>query len=211
MSYNNAIPQSTDTISNSQAEILENFDQLNTQFSVDHTALTASSNNGNHSQITFPVAQTTKTATGTISYIYPKSDGTNVELYQSTYNSTSASSLETQITSAGLPIWKGGTVGDTGVITSSVSSGGYLDLPNGLQFRWGTGTVSSSSAEQEFVFLTICGASFSNNCYNVQVTARGASNSIYALVSNTTSPTNLSFYARAANSSTAFYFFAVGN
>lgn len=211
MTYNATIPQSTDLISSSQPQILENFTQLNTQFSVDHTALTAVSNNGDHIQLTFPSAQTTKTATGTISYVYPKSDGTNVELYQSTYNIASAASLETKITSSGLPIWKGGTVGGSGVVTSSVTSGGYLNLPNGLQFRWGTGTVTSSGSAAAFTFLARSGAAFSTACFNVQITAQASSNSINAIVDLTTIPTASGFSARGTNSPTQFYFFAIGN
>lgn len=73
MSYNANIPQATDIISQSQGQILTNFGQLNTQFSVDHIALTAGSANGQHKQVTLNTYGTTPyTNTGTQSYIYSK-------------------------------------------------------------------------------------------------------------------------------------------
>lgn len=51
MTFNAAIPQSTDDPSVSQGQILTNFSQLNTQFSVNHIALTAGADNGKHTFI----------------------------------------------------------------------------------------------------------------------------------------------------------------
>jgi len=65
MTYNPAIPQSADLISNSQGEILENFFQLNSQFGIDHSAYETGGSNGNgfHKQVTLPTS-TSPTATG---------------------------------------------------------------------------------------------------------------------------------------------------
>jgi len=56
--YNPSIPQPTNLISSSQAPILGNFGQLNTQFGVDHTPFNNGGINGDgfHKQITFPTA-----------------------------------------------------------------------------------------------------------------------------------------------------------
>jgi hypothetical protein len=53
MSYNANIPQATNIISSSQGQLLTNFSQLNTIFDVDHVTFDATSNNGQHQQITF--------------------------------------------------------------------------------------------------------------------------------------------------------------
>jgi hypothetical protein len=53
MVYDPGIPQPTDIISSSQLEILENFTQLNTQFSVDHIPLNAATGNGEHTQVSY--------------------------------------------------------------------------------------------------------------------------------------------------------------
>ena len=53
MVYNPSIPQPTNLISSSQADLLENFNQLNTQFSEDHVALNSASDNGEHTKVTY--------------------------------------------------------------------------------------------------------------------------------------------------------------
>lgn len=57
MAYDNAIPQATDLISQSQAQILENFRQLDLQYGTsaasDHVAFTAAANPGTHKQVSF--------------------------------------------------------------------------------------------------------------------------------------------------------------
>lgn len=52
--YNNAIPQPTDNPSQSQDQILQNFQVLDTAFAVDHAAYNDPVQ-GQHKQITFPV------------------------------------------------------------------------------------------------------------------------------------------------------------
>jgi len=59
MSYSPNIPQATDDPSQSQPQILANFQQINTQYGTgagllgDHVALTASSNNGKHNKVSW--------------------------------------------------------------------------------------------------------------------------------------------------------------
>lgn len=73
MAYNAGIPLATDLISNSQAQILDNFNQLNVQFGEDHTAFNTGSGNGDgfHKKITFNVPLgSSPTPTGTASSLY---------------------------------------------------------------------------------------------------------------------------------------------
>ncbi len=65
MTYNPGIPLSTDYVGASQQPILDNFNQLNVQFAVDHTAFNTGSGNGDgfHKKVTLvskaaPGAQT---------------------------------------------------------------------------------------------------------------------------------------------------------
>lgn len=53
MTYNNNIPQSGDRPSDSQAQILTNFSQLNTIFDAEHVTFNAVSDNGEHKKVTF--------------------------------------------------------------------------------------------------------------------------------------------------------------
>ncbi len=56
MTYNPNIPQPTDNLSNSQAQFLANFNQLNVQFAIDHTGFNTGSGNGDgfHKKVTLP-------------------------------------------------------------------------------------------------------------------------------------------------------------
>ena len=81
MAYEITGIDSTSLISNSQPVIKENFIQLNTQFTVDHTALTAASNNGKHTQINFPAVTAQGAQAGAASVVYSKSDGTSTQLW----------------------------------------------------------------------------------------------------------------------------------
>lgn len=53
MTYNPNIPQATDDPTQSQLQLLNNFAQMNTQFSVNHVPLTAGGQNGFHTKIVF--------------------------------------------------------------------------------------------------------------------------------------------------------------
>lgn len=123
MTYNPSIPQATDLISNSQAQILANFSQLNTQFGVDHVAFNTGSGNGDgtHKHITFDNAPTEPTVSGTISSIFPLLVGSNQELFFKNAGSEYNATGKTQITGPSL-----------------LASEGYAFLPGGLLLKWGT-------------------------------------------------------------------------
>lgn len=74
MTYNPNIPQGTDNISVSQAQILGNFGQLNTQFAIDHTAFNTGSGNGDgfHKKVTLPGNVTPPTPAANFCSIYGK-------------------------------------------------------------------------------------------------------------------------------------------
>lgn len=74
MTYNANIPQGTDNISVSQAQLLGNFGQLNSQFGIDHTAFNTGSGNGDgfHKKVTLPGNVTPPTPGAGICTIYGK-------------------------------------------------------------------------------------------------------------------------------------------
>lgn len=57
MTYQPGIPAGNDNLSQSQGDIQDNFNQLNVQFAIDHTAFNTGSGNGDglHKQIHFPL------------------------------------------------------------------------------------------------------------------------------------------------------------
>lgn len=124
MTFDPAIPQATDLLSNSQQDLLDNFSQLNTQFGIDHTAFNTGSGNGDgfHKKVTFPSAPVIAAPAGTKSIVYPKAVSAIQELHFQ--NSTK----EIQITDSGL-----------------TASSGQGFLPGGLQIRCGSGTASAGA------------------------------------------------------------------
>ncbi len=212
MTYNASIPQPTDLISNSQPQLLANFSQLNTQFGIDHTAFNTGSGNGDgfHKKVTLANVSAPGTPVSPITVIFSKTVSTKQELHF--INDTAT----TQITSGGLPIWKGGTVGDTGVVTLAGTSNGKIVLPNGLTYIWGVISAPSSGTSTQ----TFAQSGFATACFNVQLTgARAASSSVQSLYIDSTAAggftnglSKTQFKLTCTSGSfTQVYYFAVGN
>lgn len=81
MSFNPSIPQPGDFLSDSQGDLLINFDQLNTIFSQDHVAFNAAADNGKHKKVTFVSQATDPDSTENEYVLYAKEDGTDTEIY----------------------------------------------------------------------------------------------------------------------------------
>lgn len=214
MTYNPSIPQPTDLISTSQGQILANFGQLNSQFSTDHVAFNTGSGNGDgtHKKITFDNAPAAPTPTGTISNMYPSSVSGEQEMMWKNASHTN------QITSGGLPIWKGGTVGANGLVgllNASSNQTNILTLPNGIQFIWGlvSPPVNGNGT------VTFPSSGFANMCLNVQLTPAASNNSADRVV-KINSQANVGFtlglaktgfqYTTTSNTFTQLYYFAIG-
>lgn len=75
MVYNAGIPLSTDLVSNSQSQLLDNFGQLNTQFGIDHTAFAVGGSNGDgfHKKVTLSTKNTPGAQTDPSSAVYTAS------------------------------------------------------------------------------------------------------------------------------------------
>jgi hypothetical protein len=194
MTYNPNIPQATDLISNSQSQILANFNQLNVQFGVDHQAFNTGSGNGDgtHKQITFDNAPTEPTPSGTISNIFPLLVGSNQELFfknaSTEYNGT-------------------GKIQLTGASSFPMSGNCYVTLPGGVIQQWGTGSWGNTVIAQPVTFPLI----FPGHLWNVQLLQIGSG---FNNILNVTSGGVSGFIANRAGGSTnpqSFYWFAVGN
>lgn len=158
MTYNPNIPAASDNLSTSQAQMLTNFGQLSTQFGIDHSAFNTGSGNGDgtHKKITFNAPPSPiPTPGGTVSNVYPNVVSAEQELHFKN------ASHATQITSGGLPIWKGGTIGDSGVVSATTggnNSNGSMTLPNGVIFKWGRQFIVADNTTVSFpvAFPTSC-------------------------------------------------------
>jgi hypothetical protein len=196
MVYNPAIPQPADLISNSQPQILANFTAIDTGvtgtgigFTVNHITMADPSYPGMHDLIEMPLVQSADpTSTGAnFSAIYSKTGSTNAEPFF--LNNASA---------LGSVLWYGGT--GNGGVTATISGNGWLNLPNGLKFRWGSFVAGTSGT----------GVSFSSaftTCFSLSLTA----NTNNARSSSFTNLTASGFTGWAQNNGTTLYYIAVGN
>lgn len=99
MTFNPAIPQPTDLISQSQAQIQTNFSQSDTAFAVDHTAFSVLANQGQHKQVTVIAPISNPNQAGNIASVYTKTSGTGVELF---YQHGTANLGVSQLTGGGI-------------------------------------------------------------------------------------------------------------
>ena len=123
MAFNANIPQAGDQISQSQGQILQNFQAIQTLIDVNHVDF-ASPDQGKHMFVTL-TNQVADPATG----------ATEINLYnrQSAYLTTQA-------------LWlSNGSTGFAQEISSNLrASPGWAFLPSGLLMKWGTGTGSGA-------------------------------------------------------------------
>lgn len=204
--YNSNIPQPTDLISNSQSQILGNFDQLNTQFAIDHTAFNTGSGNGDgyHKKTTLKQQGSDPAAIALANIVYTKAAGTGVnELYMrratgdssgiiqmttgTPYSSSNANQAEVSTFLPGVP-------GSSGFIIKA----GRVNKA-GAGGSWTVGTVN---------FMT----AFPNNCFSVTVTPVRGTSSLHSLYINNGSVGASSFGVRSDdNSWDLVYYIAMGN
>jgi len=86
MAYQNTIPQPTDILSISQADILEDFAQIESQFSIDHDSLLPAGASGKHMQVTLPEHPTNPTTLANEGAVYSRPYGLNTALFFRTEN-----------------------------------------------------------------------------------------------------------------------------
>lgn len=163
MAYTRTQPASNQLISDGQGTILGNFQYLDsgttgstttntssygtgTGFSTNHFSMLDASYPGMHFMLDFPIVQSADPSTlagagAGYAAIYTKSNGTNAEPYFLNAASTSGNAM-----------WYGGTGTTSGAVTpsSASSSSNYLNLPNGIQFRWGTTTGTTAGTAITF-------------------------------------------------------------
>ena len=134
MAYNQNIPLATDPRNVSQGQILENFAQIYTVFSVDHATFDSPLGAGFHQQATFPVN------------VAPNPGATFMRLYANTGTSGNPE----------LFLWNGTTGTNLQITTANKVGGantnGYTMTPAGLLIKWGNITVAGTATGQPQVF-----------------------------------------------------------
>jgi len=227
MTYNPLIPGPNDVLSQSQSDIQDNFSQLNTLYDLDHFAFddTTPSFRGLHKYLSFPFSQPTNPSLGSLAAIlFPRTKTGSPELFFK--NSTDY----TQITSGALPIWKGGTPTDTGVVGGtnfnagpyvmgnghgSVYNYGNIILPTGLEFKWGWVIPTAGAVNNlNFTYPT----PFATQTINVQIIpirndGHDHSITIQSDISGApdVSANRFTLSSDSSGWAVGFYYFAIGN
>jgi hypothetical protein len=186
MSYTNNIPNATDLISNSQAQIKANFTAIDSGttgtgigFSRNHITMTDATNGGLHNRVDFYQAVTAPSISGFTSSAYAKTSSAISEFYYK--NGT----IETQITKSSL-----------------TASSGEGFIPGGLQVRAGTSLWPGQSQYVNFstAFPTTClsvvvsNANSGSNATIINVISIAA-NRFQVFSPNISSGSNLSYIA----------------
>lgn len=125
MAYQANIPQATDTLSQSQIDILNNFGALSTFLNVNHVDF-ASSDQGKHKFVTFPVQGSA-----------PVINVGEIALFNALSSRTSKDEL-----------YLVNSLGATVPITESqqvTGSAGWSYLPSGVLLKWGNGSATGLS------------------------------------------------------------------
>ena len=198
MAYKNNIPQPTDALSQSQADILNNFAAIQTLIDIDHVDF-ANSNQGQHNKVTFPVQGSA-----------PSFAAGSVGLYNFLSPVTSVNELFLVKSS-----------GATVSLTSSqqvTNNNGWAYLPSGVLMKWGKGTATAGV--YTFVFPTGANIPAFNGIFSILVTtaySNAADGDGFVRLNTFSAPwTQFTVYASHRTSTGAFgpvsfQYLAIGN
>jgi hypothetical protein len=194
MAYNLGTPVANQTLNDTHAIIRGNFNQLDTQFSVNHTSLTAANNNGKHTFVTL-IQQG----------VHPAGDPATVADEVAVY----AKELTYGVLPAPYPITEevlycrkenNGTVIQLTSQDPTIADPGSSFLAGGIIMKWGFVVAGPAGTAINFA------SRFPTNCWEVILTPQGTTGRATAV--NNKSVTG--FTAYATNACTCGYI-AIGN
>jgi len=149
MPYDENIPDANDLLSQSQADIQQNFAALKTLIDIDHETFGAA-NEGKHIQVTLPESAGDPAPAANEAIVYTK---------------LSAVTGETGL------FWQKENAGDVIEMTAyNQAASGYTLLPSGMKLCWGTGTINNGSVTSGAIVFN---SAFTTATYSVQVTPTG--------------------------------------
>lgn len=194
MVYKNLIPQPGDSPSTvSQADILENFTQIDAQYGTagDHVEFTAGADNGMHKQVTINGVIVDPALLDPYVSLYTKTVAGDSELFFEKFDNGAAANLVQQMTN---------------LVVTTVGTNNGVTTPFGLIINWGTGICVAGVLTVTFaVPYTVGTAAFPV----VSAYANSAANN-NAVVDITTPPINTQFVARTTQAAGQFYYYAIG-
>lgn len=134
MTYNPNIPQAGDRPSSSQGDILMNFQELNSQFSINHTPLISSSNNGKHTRVDMPPQSPAPTPAGLDGVLYTADVSGETQLFFA--NSAGIDQL----------------TGSSGGTNFLAAINGWCSLAGPIILNWGRLNIFGTSNQETFTF-----------------------------------------------------------
>lgn len=173
------IPNASDRIDQSQAQLKENFTQIKTLIDVNHVTFGAAGQ-GKHALVTFPNLAAPAAPAGNDINIYNATVGGNPELN----------------------IYKTG--GSAIPFTQSASAGtsGWTYLPSGMKIVWGQDTIAGATSTKTTLFSSVAGfPGFTGAALSIQLTR--IHNATSQNFTQLESFTNLQFIARRSTSTIA--------
>ena len=185
--YQPNIPQSTDTLNDSQSDILGNFQAIQALVDVNHYDF-ASPNMGKHMWVTLPAqTQSPGTALGEIA-LFSQNNGAGVpQLWLQYQNQASA-----------------GPAVDFTTFSSTLANGG-TNLPSGIVLKWGQGATVANV--QTVTFTT----AFPTALLSIQVTpAIAAGSAMYYGDINVTAYSASAFSVYSEGAAQNYCWFAIG-
>ncbi len=190
MTYNPAIPQPNDLLSDSQGDILQNFSSANTSFGINHYAFdNATVNNGKHKFVGMPVLAAAPTTAAGEGALYFKTAGAGSALFMVRDNNAGT---EVQLTSS--------SVGNV-----QAAANGWTWLPGGLLLQWGSFNPNLSTA----VAFPVA---FTTVPYSVVLTVSASNSNSFRASVNTGSLTvnGFVFIGTIDPASNPIYYMAIG-
>lgn len=204
MSFNPNIPLPTDFLSQSQQDILTNFQTSDTSQGVNHYQFSdVTANNGKHKFLQMPenAAPTTAVDEGAV-YTTVGSGPAETNLWFRAEDSGGGGGFEYQLTRVDAA--NSARFGKT----SSTLPNGWTFLPGGLIYQWGRVLNPGSTGTVTFATNNI---SFPTTCFNLQLTSRHTDTNHSAFIAYTVELTNLIFrYRVSVSSTTELYWVALG-
>jgi len=185
MAYNNAIPAAGDLLSQSQADIQDNFAALKTLIDVNHGTF-AAADEGKHKHITLPEQGADPTTLANEKAMYAK---------QSALSGVSELFIRNE---------SDGTV--TEFTSSTQAASGYTRLPSGILLKWGTSVVGADATANIAYESTIEFAAV----YNASVTIQGQSGNAGACYVQSFDTISLTVYNASSSGGRTFYYFVIG-
>ena len=164
----NITPKASDRISETQPDILQNFNTINAAFNVNHGEY-MTGDQGKHKFITFVGQNPAPTFLGTDEGMYsvasiagPNPTINGPEIYLKKFYNSGASSRDIPFTASFISNTASGS------ITDNIS--GWTYLPSGLLVKWGS-NADLTAAGQDRVFPSGPGIPIFTNCFAIFISA----------------------------------------